>query len=168
LNDDSDCPRFQTLFFCRVTKFSGFLKYWLPVLFWAGVIFTASSDRHSSEHSSELLVPLLHWLFPHMSAKTTNLMVFVARKCAHLTEYGVLAILLWRVFGRFKTQLPQWSRPKVGGIMFIVFLYASSDEIHQMFVPTRSPRIHDVLIDTTGGALGLLALWTLGRLRKRW
>jgi len=35
-------------------------------------------------------------------------------------------------------------------------------------VPTRTALVSDVFIDTTGGAAGLLALWTIGRWRKYW
>ncbi len=35
-------------------------------------------------------------------------------------------------------------------------LYAISDEIHQSFVPGRSPRVTDVGIDTLGTLIGLL------------
>ena len=60
-----------------------FLKYWLPVLVWMAVIFTASSDTHSYEHSSRIIAPLLYWLFPHISANAVDWVVFIARKCAH-------------------------------------------------------------------------------------
>ncbi|MGH7976702.1 MAG: VanZ family protein, partial [Limisphaerales bacterium] len=133
---------------------------------WMALIFSASSDPHSYEHSSRLLAPLLFWLFPHISENTVNLMVFIGRKCCHLTEYAVLALLLWRALHQSKNHLPAWSWPKVGGVLLIVFLYAASDEFHQIFVPTRTPRIHDVVIDTAGGALGLLALWIFHRYRK--
>jgi VanZ family protein len=53
-------------------------------------------------------------------------------------------------------------------VLSLVFLYAASDEFHQRFVPTRTPLVSDVLIDTCGGAAGLFAVWIFGRLRKRW
>ena len=77
-------------------KLHPFLKYWLPVLLWMGLIFTASSDTHSFARSSRILAPLLHWLFPHLPEDTVNFIVLLARKGAHLTEYAILALLLWR------------------------------------------------------------------------
>ncbi|MGA9876053.1 MAG: VanZ family protein, partial [Solirubrobacteraceae bacterium] len=164
----SDCSVCQIRFSFVMQKSRAFFKYWLPVLIWMAVIFAASSDTHSYEHSSRLLVPVLHWLFPHISDKAVDLDVFIARKCAHLTEYAVFALLVWRALNFSKNNLPPWSWPKAGGTLLIVFLYAASDEIHQIFVPTRTARIHDVVIDTIGGAIGLFALWLVGRLRKRW
>jgi VanZ family protein len=149
-----------------MSKSRAFFKYWLPVLVWMAVIFTASSDSHSFEHSSRLLAPLLRWLFPKISDDTVHLIVFIARKCCHLAEYAVFAVLIWRALHQSKNNLPDWSWPKVGGTMLIVFLYATSDEIHQIFVPTRTPRIHDVVIDTLGGAAALLALWIFQRRRN--
>jgi VanZ family protein len=150
-----------------VSWFRPFFKYWLPVLLWMALIFTASSDTHSEQRSSRLIEPLLHWLFPHMPQKEIEEIHFLCRKCAHLTEYAVLALLLWRALHATKNELPQWSWPKVGGTLLLVFLYAATDEFHQSFVPTRTPMVRDVFIDTAGGALGLLALWFLRRWRRR-
>ncbi len=138
-----------------------FLKYWSPVLLAMGVIFTASADSHSSEHSYHIIEPLLHWLFPSLSQPTVDVIHEVARKCCHLGEYSIFAMLLWRAFSHGIAHWREWSRPKVGVVLFIVFFYAGSDEFHQIFVPTRTARFTDVLIDTSGGALGLLFLWLL-------
>jgi VanZ family protein len=144
-----------------------FLKFWLPVLLWMAVIFTASSDSHSYEHSSRFFEPLLHWLFPKMSQTNVDNIHHVFRKCCHLTEYAILALLLWRALHLSKNNLPVWSWPKVGGTLLVVFLYAASDEFHQSFVPTRTPLVSDVFIDTAGGAIGLLILWFFGHRRNR-
>jgi len=150
-------------------KLRAFFKYWLPVLVWMAVIFMASADSKSFEHSSRLLAPLLRWLFPQMSADTVHLIVFLARKCAHVTEYAVLALLLWWALRKPVKNGPNpWSWRQAGVTLLIVFFYAASDEFHQIFVPTRTPAIHDVVIDTLGGAAALLALWLVGRWRKRW
>jgi VanZ family protein len=159
----SDCPARRIRLSFAVLKHRLFLKYWLPVLVWMAVIFAASSDAKSFEHSSRILAPLLHWLFPHMANSTMNDIVFIARKCCHLAEYAVFALLVWRALNQSKNHLTPWSWPKVGGTLLIVFLYAASDEFHQIFVPTRTPRIHDVVIDTIGGAIGLFALWIFHR-----
>lgn len=146
-----------------------FLKYWLPVLVWMAVIFTASSDTHSYEHSSRIIAPLLYWLFPHISANTVDWIVFIARKCAHLTEYSVFALLLWRAFRRPQKDKPRpWNWREACLVLLIVAAYAATDEFHQIFVPTRTPAVHDVIIDTLGGAAGLFLLWLIGRWRKRW
>ena len=44
-----------------------FLKYWLPLLIWLGVIFVGSTNVMSAEHTSRYIVPFLLWLKPGMS-----------------------------------------------------------------------------------------------------
>ena len=150
-----------------VAKLPAFLKFWLPVLFWMALIFSASADAHSYEHSSRFVEPFLRWLFPNMSQANIGMIHHVLRKCGHLTEYAILALLLWRALHVTGNHLPTWSWPKVGGTLLLVFIFAASDEFHQRFVPTRTPMVSDVFIDTAGGACGLLALWFWHHLRNR-
>jgi VanZ family protein len=146
-----------------VPKLRAFLKFWLPVLFWMALIFSASSDSHSYEHSSRFVEPFLHWLFPKMPQDNIEKIHHLIRKCGHLTEYAILALLVWRALGQ-SSNLPPW--PRVRKTMLIVCLYAGTDEFHQSFVPTRTSLVSDVLIDTAGGAIGLIAFWVFCRWRK--
>src|SRR5438552_2325179 len=63
-----------------------FLKYWLPLLIWLGIIFVDSTDLMSAEHTSRFIVPILLWLKPGMAPETLRSIHFAIRKCAHLTE----------------------------------------------------------------------------------
>ena len=149
-------------------KLRVFLKFWLPPLAWMVVIFTGSSDSKSYQHSSLLVEPFLHWLFPNLSQAHVEAIHHLFRKCAHLTEYAVLALLLWRAMRRpVKNDSRPWNWPEARLALLLVMFYAATDEFHQSFVPTRTPLVTDVLIDTTGGAAGLFALWICGRWRKR-
>lgn len=136
-----------------------FIKFWLPVLVWMGVIFGMSSDSRSYEHSSSIFEPLLRWLFPHLSDDAIGTIHHLLRKCCHLTEYAILGLLIFRALSHSRTDLPPWSWPRVGGTLLMVFLYAATDEYHQNFVPTRTPLFSDVCIDTGGAAAGLLLAW---------
>jgi VanZ family protein len=52
-------------------------------------------------------------------------------------------------------------RPRRGGYwlaMILTVLYGISDELHQSFVPTRDSSVIDVLSDSVGALLGILAL----------
>jgi VanZ family protein len=150
-----------------VTKLRAFLKFWLPVLFWMALIFTASADAHSYEHSSRFVGPFLHWLFPKMAQANIEKIHHVLRKCGHLTEYAILAVLLWRALHLTSNNLPTWSWPKVGGTLLLVFIFAATDEYHQSFVPTRTALVSDVFIDTSGGVIGLLTFWFWHCFRNR-
>jgi len=152
-----------------VSKTRSFLKYWLLPLAWMSLIYAGSSDSKSYQHSSGLVEPFLHWLFPHMTQAHVEAIHHVIRKCAHLTEYAILGILLWRAIRKPVRNDPRpWNRREAFYAIIIVFLYASSDEIHQIFVPTRTALVSDVFIDTTGAIIGLFVLWSLGRTLKWW
>ena len=143
-----------------------FLKYWLPLLIWLGVIFVGSTSVMSAEHTSRYVVPFLLWLKPGMSPNAIWTILVVARKCAHVTEYAVLALLLWRALR---------SVPTLSSKTFIVFaavllgcaLFAASDEFHQMFVKSRTPSVRDVLLDVGGAFLGLLIGATFARRHRK-
>ncbi len=145
------------------------LGRWVPVLVWMCVIFSASGDQMSFSHSSRIIGPLVRWLFPHLSDESVHGVVVGVRKCAHLGEYAVLALLLWRALRKQPapgTPPWQWLPATLG--LALVALYAATDEFHQTFVPTRQGSVWDVLLDTLGGTVGLFALWIIGRLGKRW
>jgi VanZ family protein len=146
-----------------------FLKYWLPVIVWLSLIFTASDDRASLQRSSRIIEPFLRWLLPHLTDDTVQLIVFLVRKCAHVTEYAVLALLVWRALRMPVRNDPRsWKWSEAFIALSCVALYAASDEIHQAFVPSRQGSLWDVLLDSVGAALGLLAVWAVGRWRKLW
>ena len=113
------------------------LYYWLPVLLWMGVIFVTSS-RSS---------------LPFVLNKTVD---FATKKAGHVTEYGVLAFLLWRAISR-ERGWPAW--PSFGGAFGLSLLYAVSDEFHQTLVPGRAGRLTDVGFDALGVLLALGLIW---------
>jgi VanZ family protein len=151
-----------------VPKFLSFLKYWMPAIIWMVVIFSASGDKKSFQHSSLIIGPILHWLFPNLSEDAVNTTVTAVRKCAHLTEYAVLAFLFWRALRKPVRRDPRpWSWREAAIAILLVAIYASSDEFHQSFVPSRDASARDVLIDTIGAVGGILALRLVWRWRLR-
>ena len=136
---------------------------WLPVLIWMGLIFSASTDNFSSEHTSRFIEPLLRWLFHgRLSADTIGLIHFLIRKLAHLTEYAILAVLLWNAL---RLSAAGASMRRLCGLAVLgSTLYAASDEFHQSFVPGREATVRDVLIDTAGATAGL---WLLACVRGK-
>jgi VanZ family protein len=133
------------------------------------VIFSASGDRASFSHSSRIIGPLVRWLFPQLSDEAIHAIVVSVRKGAHLTEYAVLTLLLWRALRKPRRgDARPWQWSQAGLALGLTALYAASDELHQLFVPSRQGSIWDVLLDTAGGALALVGLWVVGRVRKCW
>jgi VanZ family protein len=108
---------------------------WLPVVVWAGVIFAFSS-------------------IPHLG---TDLGVWdtILRKCAHVTEYAILGLLLVRAIGR---ETPAF----LAGVA-----YAITDEFHQRFVAGRHASPIDVAIDSTGVLIGILVFTATRRRVER-
>jgi VanZ family protein len=146
---------------------SSFLRYWLPVLIWMAVVFSASADRQSYVHSSTIFEPLLRWLFPNMPGSTIAELHHGFRKICHLAEYAVLAWLVWRAIRKpVKNDPRPWNWTEAGIVLAVVFAYAASDEFHQSFVPGRTALFTDVLVDTSGGAAALLLLWLRRRMLK--
>ena len=131
-----------------------FLKYWLPLLIWLGVIFVGSTSVMSTEHTSRYIVPFLLWLTPGMSPAAIWTILVVVRKCAHVTEYAVLALLLWRAL-RNVPVLSTKTLMVFGAVLLGCALFAASDEFHQTFVKSRTPSVRDVLLDVMGALLGL-------------
>lgn len=152
-----------------MSKLWSFCKYWLPVILWMTVVFSASSDSHSYQHSSRIVAPLVKFFFPDISQERLDRVVLVARKCAHLTEYAILALLFWRAVRKPVRKDPRpWSWKLAFAAVLFVALYAATDEFHQRFVATREASPVDVMIDTSGAALGMMAWWGLGKARRRW
>ena len=132
-----------------------FLKYWLPLFIWLVVIYVGSTSVMSAEHTSRYIVPFLLWLKLGMSPKTIWIILVVARKCAHVIEYTVLALLLWRALRTVPT-LHTKSLIVFGAVLLGCTLFAASDEFHQTFVKSRTPSVRDVFLDVGGALLGLL------------
>lgn len=132
-----------------------FLRYWLPILAWVGVIFFGSTDLMSAEHTSRFIVPFLLWLKPDISPEALAWIHLIIRKCAHVGEYAILGLLLLRA-ATLITNV-KWSMPVlVLTIMTTSLIVAVTDELHQTFVASRGASISDIMIDTSGAFLGLL------------
>lgn len=88
------------------------------------------------------------------------------RKLAHMTEFGILAILIYwglgqKFLGRVRELLHIWFPAHTRYVVawFFTVIYAATDEIHQLFVPGRSGNAFDVCVDATGALLALLVVW---------
>jgi VanZ family protein len=132
-----------------------FLNNWVPVLVWLGVIFLGSTDVMSAEHTSRFIGPFFHWLKADISPETLASIHVFFRKCAHVSEYAILALLLLRaaiVMTNLKRSIPILCISVLSVCLFV----AATDEFHQTFVASRGALATDVLIDGAGAILGLL------------
>ena len=76
----------------------------------------------------------------------------VVKKAGHVALYGVLA---WLYLGALRGDAPPSDRARLLAFGLAV-LYAVTDEVHQSFVPGRTPSPWDVVIDGVGAALAVL------------
>ncbi len=80
---------------------------------------------------------------------------FFVRKAAHFSIYaalGFFAVGFLDTFIKFR-----YLKAAVCSLLF-VFLYAVSDEIHQLFTLDRSGQITDVILDSCGGIFGIILM----------
>lgn len=113
-----------------------FVKYWLPPLLWAALIFVLSS-------------------IPSLESGLPKPWDFALRKIGHVIEYAILTVLLARALRAHGAPLRRalvWSA-------LLAVVYAAGDEYHQTFVAGREGALRDVLIDGVG-VLAVMGFWT--------
>ncbi len=82
-------------------------------------------------------------------------LTFLIRKVAHMSEYAILALFTYYALIKIA-----FNKRIIFQITFLIsFLYACSDEFHQLFISGRSGQFTDVLIDSTGCLIMLLFLY---------
>lgn len=86
-------------------------------------------------------------------------------KVAHFVAYGLLGVLLARAFAG--TAWVGYTRNVVRQAWMTATLYAVTDELHQAFVPGRTPSVGDWVADAMGAALGAVAALGVARWARR-
>lgn len=119
-------------------KIIHYIRFWAPVLAWATVIYLFSSKPTNP-------VGQIYW------------QDFVVKKTAHMIEYGVFTVLLYRALTN-----SGMARKKASiYAMAIAAFYAVTDETHQSFTPGRTPKARDVVIDIIGSGIATYTIWNL-------
>ena len=111
----------------------------LPAMTWMIFIFymsaqTGGESGSLSERITRPVIDLLDHIFNYGEhyAVAFDRMEFIIRKCAHMTEYAILFLLIFFPLKK------------------CAVIYAGSDEVHQYFVGGRHGCMSDVLIDSAG------------------
>ncbi|MCH3965399.1 MAG: VanZ family protein [Clostridium sp.] len=125
---------------------------WLLVIIWIIVIFMFSNQPGNvSDEKSKFVVGLFNAIGVNLNNVFGNMANFAVRKASHFIEYLILYILIFNAVYK-KHEIKRALLIS----LILVFVYACMDEVHQLFIPGRSSRIRDIIIDTTGGFAGLL------------
>ena len=140
-----------------------FARYWMPVVIWGIILAVNSTDLMSAQHTSRFIEPFLRWLNPNISAASVGAVQLFVRKAAHVTEYAILAALLFRGFSRGNMRRAfAW----LALAWIVAVSCASLDEFHQSFVASRTGSPIDVMIDATGALIGVLSYRLLVRKKE--
>ena len=130
--------------------------YIIPVIFWMAFIFYMSAKNAEASSSlsggiTERLGDVFEVIRNDTPVERESFMSAfetIIRKLAHMAEYGVL-------FGLVLLAVKKVSYASKRAYFYILslvicFLYACTDEFHQLFVPGRDGNVVDVLIDMSG------------------
>jgi len=117
------------------------LKFWLPVILWAGIIFWLSS-------------------IPDLESGLKQ--DFILRKTAHILEFAFLTFLLIRAINQENLSI----KKTIIFSLIIALFYALSDEYHQTFIGGRQGTLRDAGIDSIGILLTGLVWYIKNRKRS--
>lgn len=144
------------------------LKAWIALILWLIVIAIESTTYLSSQQTSRILYPILHFLFGINYAQFEPWHAFL-RKCGHVFGYALLSILLFRAW---RETLPsplglKWTPRWAAIAVFGTALVATLDEWHQSYLPSRTGTYRDVILDTTAGIVAQLAIFLYHKRRQK-
>jgi len=144
----------------RLLRTENFLRYWLPALTWAALVFLFSGGVFSAAQTGHILRPFLEWLLGEISDAHFALIHFLVRKAAHLTVYATLSALWFRAL---RGPRPGWNPSWALWALLVGMLVALGDELHQSFLPSRTGTPWDVLLDSVGALLAQAAIARFAR-----
>ena len=134
------------------------IKYFIPSIFLMILIFMFSHQTGSE--SSGLSSQIVLWIQTYLHIPITE---FIVRKAAHMSEYALLTLTF--IYGFYKNQYP--IQKTMIYSLIGTFLYACSDEMHQLFIGGRAGQFTDVLIDTCGGCFAIMFYYVLTKLKYK-
>lgn len=126
------------------------------LVFWLLIIFYFSNQPgNSSSYLSDNLTLLI---FNDIS----NLLIFIVRKIAHISEFFILTLLIYNVLKDYV----DFKKACLFSFVFSV-LYSISDELHQLFVVGRECLLRDVFIDAIGIILALIIIFFIKQYKSK-
>ncbi len=128
---------------------------WILLISWMVFIFYMSSkpgDKSLSQ--SNFVYNTIKCIGIDLDRGFTGGSIVIIRKGAHFLEYMVLYILGCNILKMYTTRKTIYVYP-----LIIVFLYACTDEFHQLFIQGRAGKFIDICIDTLGGIFGFIIIY---------
>ncbi len=133
----------------------------VALIMWMTLIFAFSSESaaESTGTSDSFTKTVVSYVYPEFvemeyeqQQEIINVVSFPVRKLAHFSLFavlGVFSILFFATFLRLKIKYRYLLS------LIFCFLYAISDELHQLFVTGRACRLYDIAIDVIGSLAGI-------------
>ena len=115
------------------------------------IFVMSQTPGNDSSKQSNFIVDIIIHILPI----TRDTLSFIVRKCAHMTEYAILAFLIYKTIVHIEKSL-------VKSFIF-TFLYACTDEFHQLFIAGRAGQFRDVCIDSTGALIMILIIYIINK-----
>jgi VanZ family protein len=155
------------------------LRNWWPVVLWLGIIRMESTSYASARNTFRLLYTVLNFLFGRVNPYFVFELDHILRKSGHFIGYAVLSGLTFlalrntyrdRISASLRRQwgqsLSDWWQVEWSLIaILLTVVTAAMDEIHQTFLPWRTGRWQDVVIDTSGAFALQLIIYLAYQLR---
>ena len=150
---------------------------WWPVLVWLGVIRLESTDLASANNTTGVLYTVIAAVVPQVEECFVSRLDEILRKTGHFAGYGILSVLVFlalkntnydrlrsvfsRPWGIYWRDYWRWDWVLLG--MLVTVVTAAFDEIHQTFIPSRTGRWQDVVLDSCGAAVLQVVVYFLSR-----
>ena len=144
-----------------MTPGRNFFRYALPLLLWASLIALLSMGLFRGGLTERLLATVALFLYADISPATLAAVHAVLRKSAHVSEYMIFALLVWRLLQREAAE--RWRTSWAVATAALGLLLAGADELHQFYTRSRAGSIVDVGWDALGVALALGFLYLRAR-----
>ena len=133
--------------------------FFILILIWMMFVFYFSNqpgdDSASTSSRVAKIITNIIASMQNLSADEKNEMIIflnpIVRKIAHYLIYTLGGLLIINCVHTYTLE----ERKKILYSIFVGFLYASTDELHQYFIDGRSAQIADVMLDTLGVVTGV-------------
>lgn len=147
------------------------VKAWIAAVIWLILIAIESTTWLSSDQTSRILYPIFHF-FTGVDRAHFTIWNYYIRETGHVVGYFVCSLLLfaaWRVTLRAANDFRRWAFRWAAVAWVMTAAVASLDEWHQTFLPGRTGRFRDVVLDSSAAfaAQILILLWCLASSRRK-
>ncbi len=119
------------------------------------IFYLSHQSGEDSSQTSGWFTALLNFLLPFEANEA------VIRTLAHFSEFACLSFFVNNLLVSYKKRLC----PVISCVLS--FLYAITDEIHQIFIPGRACQLQDMLVDLAGIISGMLVFVVIYSLIKK-